>query len=73
MNQIQINVEELKSFMKHIVTNNQYIQNEGKVPVTVNISGDAGLGKTSSIMQLAEELNLNVVKLNLAQLEELGD
>lgn len=43
MNQIQINVDELKSFMTHIVTNNQHIQSEGKVPVTVNISGDAGL------------------------------
>jgi nucleoside-triphosphatase THEP1 len=73
MNQIQLNVDELKSFMKHIVKNNQFIQNQGKVPVTVNISGDAGLGKTSSILQLGKELNLNVVKLNLSQLEELGD
>jgi nucleoside-triphosphatase THEP1 len=73
MNQIQINVDELKSFMTHIVTNNQHIQSEGKVPVTVNISGDAGLGKTSAILQLGKELNLDVVKLNLSQLEELGD
>jgi nucleoside-triphosphatase THEP1 len=73
MNQIQLNVDELKSFMKHIVKNNQFIQNQGKVPVTVNISGDAGLGKTSSILQLGKELHLNVVKLNLSQLEELGD
>jgi nucleoside-triphosphatase THEP1 len=56
-----------------MVTNNQYIQAQGKVPVTVNISGDAGLGKTSAILQLGEELNLPVVKLNLSQLEELGD
>ena len=73
MNQIQINVDELKSFMTHIVKNNQHIQANGKVPVTVNISGDAGLGKTSAILQLGKELNLNVVKLNLSQLEELGD
>lgn len=30
-------------------------------------------GKTSAILQLGKELNLNVVKLNLSQLEELGD
>ena len=73
MNQVQLNVNELKDFIKHMVSNNQHIQAEGKVPVAVNIEGDAGLGKTSAIMQLGKELNMEVVKLNLSQLEELGD
>ena len=73
MNQVQLNVDELKNFIKHMVKNNQHIQAEGKVPVAINIEGDAGLGKTSAIMQLGNELNMQVVKLNLSQLEELGD
>ncbi len=73
MSQVQLNVEELKSFIKHMVSNNQHIQAQGKVPVAINIEGDAGLGKTSAIMQLGKELNMQVVKLNLSQLEELGD
>jgi len=73
MNQVQLNVEELKNFIKHMVKNNQHIQAEGKVPVAINIEGDAGLGKTSAIMQLGKELSMEVVKLNLSQLEELGD
>jgi hypothetical protein len=73
MSQVKLNVEELKSFIKHMVKNNQHIQSEGKVPVAINIEGDAGLGKTSAIMQLGKELNMQVVKLNLSQLEELGD
>jgi nucleoside-triphosphatase THEP1 len=73
MSQVQLNVEELKSFIKHMVKNNQHIQSEGKVPVAINIEGDAGLGKTSAIMQLGKELQMDVVKLNLSQLEELGD
>jgi nucleoside-triphosphatase THEP1 len=73
MNQVKLNVDELKNFVKHMVSNNQAIQAEGKVPVTVNIAGDAGLGKTSAILQLGEELGLSVVKLNLSQIEELGD
>jgi hypothetical protein len=73
MNQVQLNVEELKDFIKHMVNNNQHIQAEGKVPVAINIEGDAGLGKTSAIMQLGKEMNMQVVKLNLSQLEELGD
>ena len=73
MSQVQLNVEELKDFIKHMVDNNQHIQKDGKVPVAINIEGDAGLGKTSAIMQLGKELNMEVVKLNLSQLEELGD
>jgi nucleoside-triphosphatase THEP1 len=73
MNQVQLNVDELKDFIKHMVNNNQHIQSEGKVPVAINIEGDAGLGKTSAIMQLGKEMNMQVVKLNLSQLEELGD
>jgi nucleoside-triphosphatase THEP1 len=73
MSQVQLNVEELKGFIKHMVGNNQHIQSEGKVPVAINIEGDAGLGKTSAIMQLGKEMNMQVVKLNLSQLEELGD
>ena len=69
----QLNVDELKDFLKHMVKNNQHIQNEGKVPVAVNIEGDAGLGKTSAIIQLGKELDMEVVKINLSQIEELGD
>tara|TARA_R110002020_G_scaffold52741_5_gene147915 strand:+ start:2968 stop:4137 length:1170 start_codon:yes stop_codon:yes gene_type:complete len=73
MSQIKLNVEELGDFVKHMITNNQHIQKKGLTPVTINVSGDAGLGKTSSIMQLGKELGLQVEKLNLSQLEELGD
>lgn len=69
----QLNVDELKGFLKHMVTNNQYIQKEGKVPVAINIEGDAGLGKTSAIVQLGKEMGMDVVKINLSQIEELGD
>jgi len=52
MNQIQLNVDEMKAFIKHMVKNNQHIQQDGKVPVAINVEGEAGLGKTSAIMQL---------------------
>ena len=73
MAQVQLNIDELKDFLGHMVSNNQHIQAQGKVPVAVNIEGDAGLGKTSSLMQLAAEMNMAVIKLNLSQIEELGD
>jgi hypothetical protein len=73
MSQVQLNIDELKDFLGHMIKNNQHIQTQGKVPVAVNIEGDAGLGKTSSLMQLAAEMNMAVIKLNLSQIEELGD
>lgn len=73
MSQVKLNLNELKDFIKHIISNNQKIQAEGKIPVAINVEGDAGIGKTSAILQIGEELGLDVIKLNLSQLEELGD
>ena len=72
-NQINLNVDELRLFLTHIMNNNKYIQSQGKIPVTVNVEGHAGIGKTSVILQLAKERGLEFVKLNLAEIEELGD
>ncbi len=70
---LSLNPNELKDFLKHIITNNRYLQDNGKSPVSTEVVGESGIGKTSSIIQLADELGLNFVKLNLAQIEEIGD
>jgi len=70
---VAVNVKELKDFLKHIIDNNRYLQENNKQPVSIEVVGDSGIGKTSSILQLANELGLNFVKLNLAQIEEIGD
>lgn len=71
--QVQLNIEEMKDFLRHMVSNNAFLQESGKVPVSVEIEGEAGIGKTSAALQLAAETGLNCVKINLAQIEELGD
>jgi hypothetical protein len=71
--QVSLNVNEAKTFLKHIINNNRFLQSNNKPPVAVEVVGDSGIGKTSTIIQLANELDLNFVKLNLAQIEELGD
>ena len=71
--QVNLNIDEAKDFLNHIVSNNRYLQQDGKPAVAVEIIGESGIGKTSSVLQLANETNLSVVKLNLAQIEELGD
>lgn len=69
----QLNIEELKGIITHNIKNNRELQKSGKIPVSLEVIGDSGLGKTSSVLQLADELQLDFVKLNLAQIEELGD
>jgi hypothetical protein len=71
--QVSLNVSETKTFLKHIINNNRFLQQNNKPPVAVEVVGDSGIGKTSTIVQLANELDLHFVKLNLAQIEELGD
>ncbi len=71
--QVQLNSEELKEFLRHIILNNRALQAKNTIPIAVNIEGDSGVGKTSTILQLAKELNLHLVRLNLAEIEELGD
>jgi hypothetical protein len=70
---VYVNPNELKTFLKHIIENNRYIQKNGKLPVSIEVVGESGIGKTSQIIQLAKEENLHFVKLNLAQIEEIGD
>jgi hypothetical protein len=69
----KLNIRELKETINHFIKNNRYLQSKGQTPVAVNVEGEAGIGKTSAIQQLAAENELSLVKLNLAQIEELGD
>jgi hypothetical protein len=71
--QVSLNVNETKTFLKHIINNNRFLQQNNKPPVAVEVVGESGIGKTSTIIQLVKELDLHFVKLNLAQIEELGD
>ena len=73
MAQVNFNIDDLKGFMGHIINNNRFLQKEGKLPVSIEVLGESGIGKTSTVKEIAEEHNLDFVKLNLAQIEELGD
>ncbi len=64
MAQVNLNTSELKDFINHIVSNNRYLQQNGKIPVAVAVEGEAGIGKTSTILEIGKDLGLHVVKLN---------
>jgi hypothetical protein len=73
MNQVNLNIDELQDFVGHIITNNRHLQAGGKKPVAIEVVGESGIGKTTSIMDMTKTHGLDFVKLNLAQIEELGD
>ena len=73
MNEVNLNIDELQDFVGHIITNNRHLQAGGKKPVAIEVVGESGIGKTTSIMDMTSKHNLDFVKLNLAQIEELGD
>lgn len=73
MAQVKLNSAELKDFIKHVINNNRFIQEQGKVPTALNVVGNAGLGKTTVVSNLAKEEGMQFVKINLAMIEELSD
>jgi len=73
MNEVNLNIDELQDFVGHIITNNRHLQGQGKKPVAIEVVGESGIGKTTSIMDMTAKHGLDFVKLNLAQIEELGD
>ena len=68
-----LNSREIVAFLEHVIRTNKGLQERGMMPTSVNIEGHAGLGKTSTVLQVAQRNDLHMVKINLAQCEELGD
>lgn len=72
-NNLYLNPQELKDYLGYTIKNNRYLQKNGILPVAVNITGEAGIGKTSTIKQVAEENGLQFVRLQLSEMDELSD
>jgi hypothetical protein len=68
-----ITLEEFSHIFKYLIENNKRLTADKKYPITVGIEGEAGTGKTSIIEQLAEEMGMTFVKINLSELEEVSD
>ena len=46
MAQVNLNIDEVKGFVNHVINNNRYLQEQGKLPVSMEIVGESGIGKT---------------------------
>ena len=68
-----MNLSEIKNLVNFIIDNNRALRSEGKKPTAMCLEGDAGIGKTSILEEIAQERNATYIKIVLSQLEEVGD
>jgi len=69
----ELTIEEFKPVFNYMLDRNKALTNEGQTPIAIGIEGEAGIGKTSLVEQIAQERGMTMCKLNLSQLEEVGD
>ena len=69
----EMTISEFSGVFNYLLDNNKELQEKGLTPIAIGIEGEAGIGKTSLIQQVAEQRGMTLCKLNLSQLEEVGD
>ena len=69
-----ITLNEFREILNYTIdNNNDNLAKRGVKPIALNLVGEKGIGKTSILKQVAEERGMTFVKLNVAQLDEVGD
>lgn len=66
----ELTLGEFTKVLDYLIDNNRRLVDGGGTPISVCLEGEAGLGKTAVVQQLAEAKGMPFVKINLAQLEE---
>jgi len=64
----ELNSAEVKEVFGYIIKNNQRLVGEGKPSISIALEGESGVGKTSVLEQLAKEMDMDFLKLNLSQI-----
>lgn len=68
------NLKEAKGLINYIIDTNRANRKLGiETRISAELIGDSGLGKTSAVIQVAREREMDFVKLNMSQIEEVGD
>jgi len=68
-----LTLKQIRPLLEYLLTQNSKLTSQGLSPLAVGLEGEAGIGKTSIIENIVKERNMTYCKLNLSQLEEVGD
>lgn len=66
-------MKQVKVLLNHAIDNNLNLEEKGKLPRAISFEGEAGVGKTSIVRQVAKDRGMTFTKINLAQIDEAGD
>lgn len=69
----EMSISEFTGVFNYLLDNNKELQDKGLTPIAICLEGEAGLGKTSLVEQVASKRGMTLCKLVLSQLEEVGD
>ena len=69
----EMTLNEFKEVFSYLLDNNKHLEDSNLRPIAVGVEGEAGIGKTTLIEDVAKERGMTLCKVNLAQLEEIGD
>lgn len=69
----EMTLNEFKEVFSYLLDNNKHLEDNNLRPIAVGVEGEAGIGKTTLIEDIAKERGMTMCKVNLAQLEEIGD
>ena len=69
----EITLNEFKEVFTYLLNNNKHLEDSNLRPIAIGVEGEAGIGKTTLIEDIAKERGMTMCKVNLAQLEEIGD
>jgi hypothetical protein len=67
------NIEEIKDILKYIISNNAKLQEQGNKAIAVSLKSDPGIGKTSCIEQIGDELGYKTIIIRLSNIEDPSD
>ena len=70
---IEKDIRKLEKILDHLIETNKALAAAGEVPVSLEIIGEAGIGKTSICAQAAARHDMEFVKIQLSQFDDLGD
>lgn len=69
----EMTLSEFTDVFNYLLDNNKQLQENGLTPIAIGLEGEAGIGKTTLVEDLAKQRGMTMCKLNLSQLEEVGD
>lgn len=69
----EMTISEFTGVFNYLLDNNKELQEKGLIPIAIGLEGAAGIGKTAVVEEVAKKRGMTFCKLNLSQLEEVGD